>query len=340
MCPHTVIPARPPGRRTRRRSASASGVVPQIPRKLVTTSNDASSQGSACMSPTLISASGVRSRATATSRGEASMPQQAAPRARASSIASPDPQATSSSRSPASTPRRWCMETYSRQLLGSLSGAKSTALRPQPASTRVHWGGSVSGVVIDAPLHQAAPGCASPYGVTRERSVVKRAGCSAGPPSGSFGRMARSATGESVLSRAVRIFEAFTPDERVLSVSQIARRARLHLATASRLIAELEAHGLLDREPDRRVRVGVRMWELALRASPTLGLRDASMPFMEDAHAVLGHHVQLGVLDGDQVLFVERLSAPGAVINYTRIAGRLPLHASSSGLVLLAFGRP
>src|SRR5271168_4616852 len=107
--------------------------------------------------------------------------------------------------------------------------------------------------------------------------------------------MARSATGESVLSRAVRIFEAFTPDERVLSVTQIARRARLHLATASRLIAELESYGLLDREPDRRVRVGVRMWELALRASPTMGLRNASMPLVEDAHAVLGHHVQLQV---------------------------------------------
>ena len=140
------------------------------------------------------------------------------------------------------------------------------------------------------------------------------------------------------MSRAVRIFDAFAPGERVLSVSQIARRARLHLATASRLIAELESHGLLDREPDRRVRVGARMRELALRASPTQGLRTASMPFMEDAHAVLGHHLQLGVLDGDEVLFVERLSAPGAVINHTRIAGRLPLHASPSGLVLLAFG--
>jgi DNA-binding IclR family transcriptional regulator len=79
------------------------------------------------------------------------------------------------------------------------------------------------------------------------------------------------------------------------------------------------------------------MWELALRASP-MSLRDASMPFMADAHAVLGQHVQLGVLDGDEVLFVERLSARGAVSSYTRIAGRLPLHASSSGLVLLAFG--
>ena len=150
--------------------------------------------------------------------------------------------------------------------------------------------------------------------------------------------MARSATGESVLSRAVRIFDAFTPGERVLSVSQIARRARLHLATASRLIAELEAHGLLDREPDRRVRLGKRMRELALRASPPPGLRAVSLPFMVDVHAVLGHHVQLGVLDGDEVAFVERLPAPEAVPDGTWIAGRLPLHASSSGLVLLAFG--
>src|ERR1700684_2689470 len=68
--------------------------------------------------------------------------------------------------------------------------------------------------------------------------------------------MARSACGESVLIRAVRIFEAFTPDETVLSLTQIARRARLHPATASRLVAELESHGLLAREPDRRVRGG------------------------------------------------------------------------------------
>ncbi|MEV6181959.1 hypothetical protein ACIHAR_01565 [Streptomyces sp. NPDC052016] len=51
------------------------------------------------------------------------------------------------------------------------------------------------------------------------------------------------------------------------------------------------------------------------RASPTLSLRDAAMPFMEGVHDVVGHHVQLGVLDGDDVLFLERLSTPDAVIN-------------------------
>lgn len=148
--------------------------------------------------------------------------------------------------------------------------------------------------------------------------------------------MRHGGDGGSVLSRAVRIFEAFGPGERALRVGEIAARAGLHRATASRLVAELVEHGLLVRDADRRVRIGVRMWELAIRASPTLSLREAVMPFLEDLHGVVGHHAQLGVLDGVEVLFVERLSAPGSVINYTRIAGRLPLHASSSGLVLLA----
>jgi DNA-binding IclR family transcriptional regulator len=143
---------------------------------------------------------------------------------------------------------------------------------------------------------------------------------------------------ESVLSRAARILEAFSQDEPALTVSELARRSGLHVATASRLVAELVAHGFLSRDDDRKVRIGVRLWELVTRASPTLSLRDTAMPFMEGVHDVVGHHVQLGVRDGDDVLFLERLSAPGAVINYTRVAGRLPLHASSSGLVLLAHG--
>ena len=150
--------------------------------------------------------------------------------------------------------------------------------------------------------------------------------------------MARTATGESSLARAVRILDCFTPDEPALPVSEIARRAGLHVATASRLVAELVGHGLLARGPDRAVRIGMRMWELASRASPTLSLREAAMPFLEDLHAVVGHHAQLGIRDGDEVLFVERLTARDAVVNFSRIAGRLPLHVTSSGLVLLAYG--
>jgi DNA-binding IclR family transcriptional regulator len=146
----------------------------------------------------------------------------------------------------------------------------------------------------------------------------------------------RVPVGESVLDRAVRILALFDTDTPALTVSQVATRAGLHVATASRLVGQLVGHGLLAREPDGTVRIGLRLWELGSRAAPTRGLRETALPFLEDLHAVVGHHAQLGVRDGTEVIFVERLSAPRAVVNYSRVAGRLPLHASSSGLVLLA----
>ncbi len=151
--------------------------------------------------------------------------------------------------------------------------------------------------------------------------------------------MPRVATGESVVSRAVRVVEAFGIDDEALTVGDIARRTGLHVATASRLIEELVRVGWLERH-GKDVRIGMRLWEIASRSSPALGLREAAMPFMEDLHQVIGYDVQLAILEGTEVLFVERLSSPGDVVNYSRIAGRLPAHASSSGLVLLAHADP
>lgn len=142
--------------------------------------------------------------------------------------------------------------------------------------------------------------------------------------------------GEPVVARAVRVLDAFGPEEPALRVSEIAERAGLHVATASRLVAQLTAEGLLARDRDRRVRIGVRFWELAMRASPTRSLREAALPSMEALHGIVRHHVQLGVLDGDDVLCLERLSAPDAVVSFSQVAGRLPTCASSCGIVLLA----
>lgn len=143
---------------------------------------------------------------------------------------------------------------------------------------------------------------------------------------------------DSLLVRSVRVLEAFDVEHASLSVAAVARRTGIPVPTTYRLVNELVRLGLLDRSPDGRVRIGLRMWELASRSSETVTLRDAAMPFMEDLHAVVKQHTQLGVLEGTEVLYIERKSARGAVVNLTRTASRLPAHACSSGLVLLAHG--
>ncbi len=138
-------------------------------------------------------------------------------------------------------------------------------------------------------------------------------------------------------SRIVRVLDTFDAGRTVQTSAEIARRAHLPLSTAHRIVGELTASGLLEREEDGRVRLGMRLWELALRGSRALRLRQAALTHMERVQNLVGEHTQLAVLEQDEALFLERLSHPDAGANITRVAGRLPLHASSSGLVLLAF---
>lgn len=149
--------------------------------------------------------------------------------------------------------------------------------------------------------------------------------------------MARSTSGESVAERIVRILEAFDAHHPVLTVSDIARRSDLPVTTAHRIVSEMVDLRLLERTEGKGVRVGVRTWELGTRASRVMRLRDAALPFMDDLHAIVRQHTQLGVLDGGEVLHLERLSAHDSIVNATYVAGRLPVHACSAGLVLLAY---
>jgi DNA-binding IclR family transcriptional regulator len=152
--------------------------------------------------------------------------------------------------------------------------------------------------------------------------------------------MANSPSGDSSVDRLLRVLETFTPTRTVQTAAEIGRRAGLPSSTAHRFVGELVDSGLLERDDDRHVRVGVRLWELATRSSFALRLRQASLPAMERVQARVHEHTQLAILERDEALFLERLSSPDATSNVTRIAGRLPLHASSSGLVLLAYAEP
>lgn len=140
-----------------------------------------------------------------------------------------------------------------------------------------------------------------------------------------------------MITRIVRVIETFSEDRILQTASQIGRRAGLPTSTAHRLTDELVSAGLLERDDEHRLRLGARLWELALRGSTALRLRQAALPHMEAVQAEIRQHTQLAVLENEEALFLERLSHPNAGANITRVAGRLPLHASSSGLVLLAF---
>lgn len=140
----------------------------------------------------------------------------------------------------------------------------------------------------------------------------------------------------SVTSRAFGVLEVFTPRRPHLTLAEITRRAQVPHATAHRLVTELTSWGALERDDFGRYTIGLRLWELGMLSPRALPFRTAALPFMEDLYEATHQHVQLAVLDGTEAVVVERMSARHAVDIVSQIGGRLPLHCSAVGKVLLA----
>jgi DNA-binding IclR family transcriptional regulator len=143
-----------------------------------------------------------------------------------------------------------------------------------------------------------------------------------------------------VAERLLDILGAFTPDRPALALSDIARLTGLPLATAHRLVGELVKWGALERDDAGVYRIGLRLWEVGALAPRGLGLREAAMPFLEDLYEATHQNAQLAVLDGLEVVFLERISGRGAVHVLTRVGGRFAAHATGVGLALLAHSTP
>jgi len=140
--------------------------------------------------------------------------------------------------------------------------------------------------------------------------------------------------------RLLAVLEAFDHRHPTLSLTEIAHRADLALATAHRLVATLTAWGALERDDSGGYHVGLRLYELAALAPRGIGLRQAAMPFLEDLYEATHENVHLAVRDGLEVVYIERLSGRSAVGVRSQVGARWPLHATGVGLALLAHGSP
>jgi DNA-binding IclR family transcriptional regulator len=146
-----------------------------------------------------------------------------------------------------------------------------------------------------------------------------------------------SQPGSTVTSRTLALLAAFDARHRKLTLTEMARRAELPIATAHRLIGELEAWGALARMPTGQYVIGRRLWDLGLLAPVQTGLREVASPFLHDLYGATLATVHLAVRDGARALYVDRLAGHASVPVVSRIGSRLPLHATGVGKVLLAY---
>ena len=149
--------------------------------------------------------------------------------------------------------------------------------------------------------------------------------------------MASRGNGRSVTSRALDLLGAFDVEHPCLTLTELAGRCDMPLATAHRLAGELEAWGALERDKDNRYQVGTRLWELGLLAPVPRRLREIALPFMQDLYERSRENIHFAVEDAQDALYIAKLSGHRAVPIISREGARLPMHSTGVGKALLAF---
>ncbi|WP_228001423.1 IclR family transcriptional regulator [Nocardia australiensis] len=139
----------------------------------------------------------------------------------------------------------------------------------------------------------------------------------------------------SILSKAFNVLSVFNADQRVLTLTEIARASGLPKSTTHRLLRRLIPLGVIESH-GQGFKIGLPMRRLA-SAMPIESLRESALPHLGSLHRWSGRHVHLGGLRGDRVVFVERFLVPGHKLPSASPGMDLPAHASALGKSMLAF---
>lgn len=136
---------------------------------------------------------------------------------------------------------------------------------------------------------------------------------------------------------AARLLGTFTAVERELGVSELSRRLGLAKSTVHRLLTTLAAEHLIERDPrSGRYRLGIKLYELGMAVSTHFELHEAVAMYIDDLRAQTGDTVQVGVLDGCEVVYIERREGRRTLRHMVALGHRNLAHCTSCGKVLLA----
>lgn len=149
-------------------------------------------------------------------------------------------------------------------------------------------------------------------------------------------RSGEGAGGVQSVDRAISVLEILARTGGA-GVSEVAAHIGVHKSTAFRLLAALEERGLVEQNQDRgRYQLGFGILRLASAIPARLDLVHQARPVLDELATALGETVNLAVLREHYAVNVDQARGTAAIAAQNWVGQLTPLHATSSGKVLLA----
>ena len=144
--------------------------------------------------------------------------------------------------------------------------------------------------------------------------------------------------GTQAVRRAVALLKAFDDERPVWGLSELARETGLNKATAYRLLSALEREGMLDRAADgESYTLGPEVVVMGGRALRGNNLRAIARRELEQLAEETRETASLEILSGNEMLVIDEIAGGYLMGGVPNLGSRWPLHASSTGLAVLAY---
>jgi IclR family transcriptional regulator, pca regulon regulatory protein len=139
------------------------------------------------------------------------------------------------------------------------------------------------------------------------------------------------------LLRGLQVLSLYNRDTSALSLTEIKDAASLNKTTAFRIISTLESAGYLERDPEtKKYRPGLKVLQLGFTAIASLEFRQVARPYLRQLSQDVDETVSLSVLDGMEVVYIDRVRTQQIVGVILGIGSRIPAQCGSMGKVMLA----
>lgn len=141
------------------------------------------------------------------------------------------------------------------------------------------------------------------------------------------------------LERALQIMITFNNERNVLTLAQLSESLGLARATVLRLCSTLVKYDFLRQDPEsKQYSLGLKLFELGSVVFDSFSLRQSASPYLSRLHAKLGKTIFLGIIDNDEVLYVDKREDPRNMINFTsKIGTRRPPYWGMLGPLLMTY---
>ena len=139
------------------------------------------------------------------------------------------------------------------------------------------------------------------------------------------------------LEKGLNILSLLSQRGSPIRLEELTRITGMKKTTCFRFLQTLKRLNYVEQDPEsKKYWLGTRIISLGLSALNNLNIRKLALPFMKKLREETGETVNLSVLDGTDIVFIERLQSSFIVDSNLHVGSRLPVYCTSMGKAILA----